>query len=44
MYESRTASEAIRSLETDRENGLGRREAMERKAKYGANKLKEQEQ
>lgn len=44
MYESRTASETIRSLETDRENGLGRREAMERKAKYGANKLKEQEQ
>lgn len=44
MYESRTDSETIRSLETDRENGLGRREAMERKAKYGANKLKEQEQ
>ena len=44
MYESRTASEVIRSLETDRENGLSRREAMERKAKYGANKLKEQEQ
>ena len=44
MYESRTASEVIRSLETDRENGLSRREAMERKAKYGANKLREQEQ
>lgn len=43
MYESRTVSEAIRSLETDREKGLSRREAMERKAKYGANKLKEQE-
>lgn len=43
MYESKTASETIRSLETDRENGLSRREAMERKARYGANRLKEQE-
>lgn len=44
MYESKTASETVRSLGTDREKGLSRREAMERKAKYGANKLKEQEQ
>lgn len=44
MYESKTAAETVRSLGTDREKGLSRREAMERKAKYGANKLKEQEQ
>ncbi len=44
MYESKTASETVRSLQTNRENGLSRREAMERKAKYGANRLREQEQ
>lgn len=43
MYENKTASETIRSLGTDREKGLSRREAMERKVKYGANKLKEEE-
>lgn len=43
MYEMKTASDVIRSLGTDRELGLSRREAMERKAKYGANKLKDQE-
>ncbi|MCD7726440.1 MAG: cation-translocating P-type ATPase [Clostridiales bacterium] len=43
MYERKTASEVIRSLGTDRELGLSRREAMERKARYGANKLKDQE-
>lgn len=44
MYEMKTASDVIRSLETDREKGLSRKEAMERKAKYGANRLKDQEQ
>ena len=43
MYELKTASEVLRVLETDRDKGLGRREALERKAKYGANKLKDQE-
>ena len=43
MYESKTASETIRGLGTNRENGISRTEAMERKAKYGPNKLKEQE-
>lgn len=43
MYEMKTAAEALRALETDKDTGLGRREAMERKAKYGANRLKDQE-
>lgn len=43
MYEMKTAAEALRILETDKDIGLGRREAMERKAKYGANRLKDQE-
>lgn len=43
MYEMKTAAEVLRLLETDKDNGLGRREAMERKTKYGANKLKDQE-
>lgn len=44
MYEMKTASEVTESLGTDTESGLSRREAMERKARYGANKLKDQEQ
>lgn len=44
MYEMKTASDVIRCLETDRDKGLSRREAMDRKAKYGANKIKDQEQ
>lgn len=44
MYEVKTAAETLRLLETDKDKGLGRREAMERKAKYGANRLKDQEQ
>lgn len=44
MYEMKTAAETLRLLETDKDKGLGRREAMERKAKYGANRLKDQEQ
>lgn len=44
MYEVKTAAEVLRMLETDKDNGLTRREAMERKTKYGANRLKSQEQ
>lgn len=43
MYEMKTAAEVLRLLGTDKDNGLGRREALERKAKYGANRLKDQE-
>lgn len=43
MYEMKSASETIRLLQSDRKNGLNRREALERKAKQGANRLKEQE-
>ena len=43
MYEMKTAAETLRVLETDKDKGLGRTEAMERKIKYGANKLKDQE-
>ena len=43
MYEMKTAAEALRLLETDKDKGLSRKEAMERKAKYGANRLKDQE-
>ena len=41
MYEVKTAAEVLRILGTDKDKGLKRREAMERKTKYGANKLKE---
>ena len=44
MYEVKTAAEVLRILGTDKDKGLKRREAMERKTKYGANKLKDQEQ
>ena len=43
MYEMKMAAEAVRVLGTDKDKGLERREAMERKAKYGANRLKDQE-
>ena len=43
MYEMKTAAEALRLLETDKDKGLSRKEAMERKSKYGANRLKDQE-
>ena len=43
MYELKTAAETIRILETDKDKGLRRLEAMERKVKYGANRLKDQE-
>ena len=44
MYEVKTAAEVLRMLETDKDKGLRRREAVERKTKYGANRLKDQEQ
>lgn len=44
MYEMKTAADVLRMLGTDRERGLMRSEAVERKAKYGPNKLKDQEQ
>lgn len=44
MYEVKTAAEVLRMLETDKDKGLKRREAMERKTKYGPNRLKDQEQ
>ncbi len=44
MFEKKTAAETLKMLETDRMTGLGRREALDRKSKYGANRLKEQEQ
>ena len=43
MYEMKTASETIRLLQSDRMKGLDRREISDRKAKQGANRLKEQE-
>lgn len=44
MYEMKTAADVLRMFGTDRERGLMRSEAVERKAKYGPNKLKDQEQ
>ena len=43
MYEMRTAAETLGMLGTDREQGLDCAEAAKRKAKYGANRLKDQE-
>ncbi len=43
MYEMKTAVETIRLLKSDREKGLDRRIVMERRAKQGPNRLKEQE-
>ena len=43
MYEMKTAAETLRVLETDKDKGLKRPEAIERKAKYGANRLEDQE-
>ena len=43
MYEVKTAAEAVRMLETDKDKGLKRAEAMERRAKYGANRLEDKE-
>ena len=43
MYEMKTAAETVRLLQSDREKGLDRQEVLERRAKQGANRLKEQE-
>lgn len=43
MYEMKTAAETIRLLKSDREKGLDRRIVMERRAKQGPNRLREQE-
>lgn len=42
MYEMKTAAETIRLLHSDREKGLDRREALERRTRQGANRLREQ--
>ena len=44
MYEVKTAAEALRMLGTDKDKGLRQKEVMERRAKYGPNRLKDQEQ
>ncbi len=44
MYEMKTAAEALRMLGTDKDKGLRQKEVMERRAKYGPNRLKDQEQ
>ncbi|MDE6601334.1 MAG: hypothetical protein K2K90_04050, partial [Lachnospiraceae bacterium] len=43
MYENRSVSETIRGLQTDAERGLGAAKIGERRAKYGPNRLKDQE-
>lgn len=43
MYENRSASETIRGLQTDAEQGLDAKSIAERRAKYGPNRLKDQE-
>lgn len=43
MYEMKTAAETVRLLESDRQKGLDRREALDRGGKQGPNRLKEQE-
>lgn len=43
MYETKTATQTIGMLKSDREKGLDRRQVMERRNLYGANRLKEQE-
>lgn len=43
MFEKKTVAETIAVLKTDREKGLAGREVLERRARYGSNKLKDQE-
>ena len=43
MYEMKAAAECIRLLRSDRDNGLDRQEALSRKARQGANRLRDQE-
>ena len=44
MYEVKTAAEVLRLLGTDKDKGLRQKEVMERRTKYGPNRLKDQEQ
>ncbi|MDE6882473.1 MAG: cation-translocating P-type ATPase [Lachnospiraceae bacterium] len=44
MYEVKTAAEVLRMLGTDKDKGLWNKDVMERRAKYGTNRLKDQEQ
>ena len=43
MYENRTVSETVRGLQTDAEKGLRESVVAERRAKYGLNRLRDQE-
>ncbi len=43
MYENRTVSETVRGLQTDMKNGLCESAVAERRAKYGLNRLRDQE-
>ena len=43
MYEMKTAAECIRLLRSDSGNGLDRQEALSRKVRQGANRLRDQE-
>lgn len=43
MYENRSVSETLRGLQTDAARGLSAGQAAERMAKYGPNRLKDQE-
>lgn len=43
MYENRTVSETVRGLQTDMKKGLSESAAAERRAKYGPNRLRDQE-
>ena len=43
MYENRTVSETVRGLQTDMKKGLSESVAAERRAKYGPNRLRDQE-
>ena len=44
MYENRSVSETIRGLQADAERGLNAAKVAERRAKYGPNRLKDQEE
>ena len=43
MYENRTVSETVRGLQTDMKKGLCESAVAERRAKYGLNRLRDQE-
>ena len=43
MYENRSVSETIRGLQTNAQRGLDEKEVLERRERYGPNRLKDQE-